>query len=42
MILPANVAERLAFAATGRGGRIEARLRAARPQLIHAHFGTDG
>lgn len=42
MILPANVAERLAFAATGRGGRVEARLRAARPQLIHAHFGTDG
>jgi colanic acid/amylovoran biosynthesis glycosyltransferase len=42
MILPANVAERLAFSATGRGGRIEARLRAARPQLIHAHFGTDG
>ncbi len=42
MILPANVAERLAFAATGRGGRIEARLRAAQPKLIHAHFGTDG
>lgn len=42
MILPANVAERLAFSATGRGGRVEARLRAARPQLIHAHFGTDG
>lgn len=42
MILPANVAERLAFAATGRGGRIEARLRGARPKLIHAHFGTDG
>ncbi len=42
MILPANVAERLAFAATGRGGRVEARLRATRPQLIHAHFGTDG
>ena len=42
MILPANVAERLAFSATGRGGRIEAKLRAARPCLIHAHFGTDG
>jgi colanic acid/amylovoran biosynthesis glycosyltransferase len=42
MILPANVAERLAFSATGRGGRVEARLKAARPQLIHAHFGTDG
>lgn len=42
MILPANVAERLAFAATGRGGAIEAKLRKARPKLIHAHFGTDG
>ena len=42
MILPANVAERLAFSATGRGGRVEAGVRAARPQLIHAHFGTDG
>jgi len=42
MILPANVAERLAFSATGRGGRVEAKLRAARPRLIHAHFGTDG
>jgi glycosyltransferase involved in cell wall biosynthesis len=42
MILPANVAERLAFAATGRGGAVEAKLRRARPKLIHAHFGTDG
>jgi glycosyltransferase involved in cell wall biosynthesis len=42
MILPANIAERLAFSATGRGGRVEAGLRAAGPQLIHAHFGTDG
>jgi glycosyltransferase involved in cell wall biosynthesis len=42
MILPANVAERLAFSATGRGGRVEAKLRAAQPRLIHAHFGTDG
>jgi glycosyltransferase involved in cell wall biosynthesis len=42
MILPANVAERLAFAATGRGGAVEAKLRKARPALIHAHFGTDG
>jgi glycosyltransferase involved in cell wall biosynthesis len=42
MILPANVAERLAFAATGRGGAVEAKLRNARPRLIHAHFGTDG
>ncbi len=42
MILPANVAERLAFAATGRGGAVEAKLRRAQPKLIHAHFGTDG
>ena len=42
MILPANVAERLAFSATGRGGAIEAKLRKAKPALIHAHFGTDG
>ncbi len=42
MILPANVAERLAFATTGRGGAIETKLRKARPRLIHAHFGTDG
>ena len=42
MILPASVAERLAFSATGRGGRLEARLKAAGPRLIHAHFGTDG
>ena len=42
MILPANVAERLAFATTGRGGALEAKLRQARPKLIHAHFGTDG
>src|SRR6218665_956467 len=42
MILPANVAERLAFAATGRGGRVAGGFRAARAKLIHAHFGTDG
>ena len=42
MILPANVAERLAFAATGRGGAVEAKLRKAGASLIHAHFGTDG
>jgi len=42
MILPANVAERLAFAATGRGGAVEAKLRKAAPKLIHAHFGPDG
>ena len=42
MILPAGTAERLLFSARGRGGGIEARLRAAGPRLIHAHFGTDG
>jgi glycosyltransferase involved in cell wall biosynthesis len=42
MILPGGMAERLLFSARGRGGRIEARLRAAGPKLIHAHFGTDG
>jgi glycosyltransferase involved in cell wall biosynthesis len=42
MILPAGLADRLLFAARGRGGSIEARLRAAGPKLIHAHFGTDG
>jgi colanic acid/amylovoran biosynthesis glycosyltransferase len=42
IILPASVGERLAFAATGRGGAIETGLRAARPRLIHAQFGTDG
>ncbi|HVQ09969.1 MAG TPA: glycosyltransferase, partial [Allosphingosinicella sp.] len=42
MILPAGTADRLLFSARGRGGGIEARLRAAGPRLIHAHFGTDG
>jgi colanic acid/amylovoran biosynthesis glycosyltransferase len=42
MILSAGMAGRLLFSARGRGGRIEARLRAAGPKLIHAHFGTDG
>ena len=42
MILPAGTAERLLFSARGRGGGIEAPLRAAGPRLIHAHFGTDG
>src|ERR1044072_6849546 len=42
MILPANVAERLGFAAPGRGGAVEAKLRKTQPKLIHAHFGTDG
>lgn len=42
MILPATEAERLFFRLRGRGGGIEARLRAARPALLHAHFATDG
>jgi len=42
MLLPGGTAERLLFSARGRGGSIEARLRAAGPKLIHAHFGTDG
>jgi colanic acid/amylovoran biosynthesis glycosyltransferase len=42
MILPAGAIERTLFRLCGRGGAIEARLRAARPALIHAHFGTDG
>jgi colanic acid/amylovoran biosynthesis glycosyltransferase len=41
-IVAENAGERLAFRLRGRGGRIEAKLRAARPRLIHAHFGTDG
>jgi glycosyltransferase involved in cell wall biosynthesis len=42
MIVAQSAGERLAFRLRGRGGRIEAELRAARPALIHAHFGTDG
>lgn len=41
-IVAENAGERLAFRLRGRGGRIEAKLRTARPRLIHAHFGTDG
>ena len=41
-IVANGVNERVAFHLRGRGGRIEAQLRAARPALIHAHFGTDG
>jgi colanic acid/amylovoran biosynthesis glycosyltransferase len=41
-IVADGVSERLAFHLRGRGGRIEAELRAAQPALIHAHFGTDG
>jgi colanic acid/amylovoran biosynthesis glycosyltransferase len=42
MIAAESAGERLAFRLRGRGGRIEAELRALRPALIHAHFGTDG
>lgn len=42
MIVAESARERRAFRLRGRGGRIEAKLRAARPALIHAHFGTDG
>jgi colanic acid/amylovoran biosynthesis glycosyltransferase len=42
MIVAESAGERLAFRLRGRGGRIEAELRAFRPALIHAHFGTDG
>jgi colanic acid/amylovoran biosynthesis glycosyltransferase len=41
-IVSKDVSERLAFRLRGRGGRIEAELRAVKPALIHAHFGTDG
>jgi colanic acid/amylovoran biosynthesis glycosyltransferase len=41
-IVAKGAGERVAFHLRGRGGRIEAELRAARPALIHAHFGTDG
>jgi glycosyltransferase involved in cell wall biosynthesis len=42
MIVASGAGERVAFRLRGRGGRIEAGLRAARPALLHAHFGTDG
>jgi glycosyltransferase involved in cell wall biosynthesis len=42
IVVAESAGERLAFRLRGRGGRIEAALRAARPALIHAHFGTDG
>lgn len=41
-IVANGVGERLAFHLRGRGGRIQAELRAAGPALVHAHFGTDG
>jgi len=41
-IVTKSTRERVAFHLRGRGGLIEAKLRATRPALIHAHFGTDG
>lgn len=41
-IVTKSMRERVAFHLRGRGGLIEAKLRAVRPALIHAHFGTDG
>jgi colanic acid/amylovoran biosynthesis glycosyltransferase len=41
-IVAESAGERLALRLRGRGGPIEAKVRAARPALIHAHFGTDG
>lgn len=41
-LLVASRAERLGLKLAGRAGSLAARLRAHRPKLIHAHFGTDG
>lgn len=41
-IVTKSARERVAFHLRGRGGLIEAKLRATCPALIHAHFGTDG
>ena len=41
-IVAKSPVERWAFRLRGRGGPIEAKLRAAGPTLIHANFGTDG
>jgi glycosyltransferase involved in cell wall biosynthesis len=41
-IVAKSPVERWAFRLRGRGGPIEAKLRAAGPALIHANFGTDG
>ena len=41
-IVTKSARERVSFHLRGRGGLIEAKLRATRPVLIHAHFGTDG
>lgn len=41
-IVAKSPGERWAFRLRGRGGPIEAKLRAVDPTLIHANFGTDG
>jgi glycosyltransferase involved in cell wall biosynthesis len=42
ILLPRSPAERLSLTLAGRSGALGRRLEAERPQLIHAHFGTDG
>lgn len=42
ILLPRSPAERLSLTLAGRAGALGRRLEAERPDLIHAHFGTDG
>ena len=42
LFLPGSAGERLAFTLLGRARGLAERLRAERPVLVHAHFGTDG
>jgi glycosyltransferase involved in cell wall biosynthesis len=42
VVLPRSPAERLSLTLAGRAGALGRRLEAERPDLIHAHFGTDG
>jgi len=42
ILLPRSAAERLSLTLAGRAGALGRRLEAERPNLIHAHFGTDG
>ncbi len=42
LLLPRFPAERLALTVMGRAGGLGRRLAEQRPDLIHAHFGTDG
>ena len=42
MLLARSPAERLSLTLAGRPGELGRRLEAERPDLIHAHFGTDG